>query len=166
MGIKKSLAWTTPMVTAAAAIGSVATQDGMESRWYKSLKKPAIQPPAVVFPIAWTSLYAAIAGSAATVDAELGARPTKEAARTRRNFRIALLINMILNGGWSWVFFRWHKLPQATLFAGILALSSADLTRRAAAVKSGAGAAMAPYAAWTAFATVLTGAVWRKNPKK
>ena len=60
MSTGKSLAWTAPTVAAAAAIGSVATKE-TKSRWYRSLDKPPFQPPAPVFPIAWTALYASTA---------------------------------------------------------------------------------------------------------
>jgi benzodiazapine receptor len=39
----------------------------VRSRWYRSIEKPDIQPPAQVFPIVWTALYAAIAGASAGV---------------------------------------------------------------------------------------------------
>lgn len=165
MSTGKSLAWTAPTVAAAAAIGSVATKE-TKSRWYRSLDKPPFQPPAPVFPIAWTGFYASIAGSAAVVDAELAEDHTEEARGRRRRFRVAMLINLILNAGWCWTFFRWRKLPESTAVAGALALSTADLARRAAAAKPGAGAALLPYVAWTTFATVLTGSIWRRNPRK
>lgn len=180
MGFIKRLAWTVPAVTATAATGSVATSSGTESRWYRKLDKPPFQPPAPVFPIAWTALYASIAGSAAAVEGAFdaagdGARPsgmagseTADAAPVtdrRRAFRAALGLNLVLNALWSWMFFRWRRLPESTVVAGALAVSTADLARRAAREKSAAGAALVPYAGWTTFATVLTAAIWRRNPR-
>ncbi|MET0703972.1 MAG: TspO/MBR family protein, partial [Mycobacterium sp.] len=48
----------TGLATAGAAvIGSVASKAGVET-WYPTLKKPSYVPPNVVFPVAWTTLYA------------------------------------------------------------------------------------------------------------
>jgi tryptophan-rich sensory protein len=40
-----------------------------------------------------------------------------------------------------------------------------DLVRRAGRVSGPAAAVLAPYAAWTAFATLLSAAIARRNPR-
>ena len=47
--------------------------------------------------------------------------------------------------------------------AAVLAASSADLTRRAASADPKLGAALAPYPAWTSFATVMSADIARLN---
>ena len=47
--------------------------------------------------------------------------------------------------------------------AAALAVSSADLARRAADADPKLGAALAPYPLWCGFATVLSGDIWRLN---
>ena len=47
--------------------------------------------------------------------------------------------------------------------AAALTASSADLARRTAAVNPPAGAALAAYPAWCAFATVLSTSTWWLN---
>ena len=74
--------------------------------------------------------------------------------------------NLALNTAWSGVFFRAHALVPSTVVAGVLALSSADLTRRAAKTGWGKAAALGVYTAWCGFATVLSGAVARRNRKR
>jgi len=143
----------------AAALGSVATTSGTRSAWYRSLSKPAIQPPPTVFPVAWTLLYAQSAVGSALAQKQM---TEAEASRYRRKF----LVNMALNAGWSWSFFKGQKIGPSVLVAGALAVSSADLARTAGRVSKPAGGLLAPYAAWTTFATVLTGAIWRKNPRR
>ena len=64
------------------------------------------------------------------------------------------------------MFFRAHALVPSTVVAGVLALSSADLTRRAAKTGWGKAAALGVYTAWCGFATVLSGAVARRNRKR
>ena len=84
--------------------------------------------------------------------------------RGRANAYIAALgVNLVLNAGWSWVFFKQRRLGAAALGAVTLAASSADLARRAADADASLGVALAPYPAWCAFATVMTVDIWRLN---
>ncbi len=143
----------------AAAIGSVASKSGVET-WYPTIKKPAYVPPNGVFPVAWTTLYGTIAAtSASTIDA---LRAEGDDAKTRA-YVAALTTNLALNASWSWLFFRLHKLGPSAVAAGALALSSADLARRTAAVNPKAGLALAPYPLWCTFATVMSTDIWRLN---
>ena len=154
----RTLALTGTAVAATAASGSLASAD-TRSAWYRQLVKPAIQPPAAVFPVVWTTLYADIAVTSALALERLDRDDPGAAAAYRR----ALALNLVLNASWSWVFFKAHQLVPAVVVAGALAASSVDLVRRTAAARPAAGAALAPYAAWCSFATVLSAAIWRRN---
>jgi len=158
-GALRNAAFAGASVAAAVAAGTAATAPG--GAWYKGLDKPAWQPPQAAFPIVWTSLYADIAVTSALVLNEFERRgEVKQAA----DYRHALSVNLTLNSAWSWVFFRWHNLPAATVGAGVLAASSWRLARLAGRARPAYGRLLAPYAGWTSFATVLAGTVWRKNP--
>jgi tryptophan-rich sensory protein len=153
------LAATSLAVAATAATGSVASRDAM-SRWYSRLRKPAYQPPRAAFPAAWTTLYGDIAvTSAATLD-RLKATGQHDKARA---YTAALTVNLILNAGWSWLFFRYHKLGAATIGAAALTASSADLVRRTAQATPRGALALLPYPLWCGFATVLSSHIWRLN---
>ena len=153
------LARVSAAVAATAATGGVASQD-VRSRWYDGLEKPPFQPPDAAFPVAWTTLYTDIALTSAHVLDRLDrAGDAREATAYRR----ALAANLVVNAGWSWVFFRWHRLGPAAGVAALLALSSADLVRRTARVSRPAAVALAPYPAWCAFATALSTWIWRRN---
>ncbi|MBN9112223.1 MAG: tryptophan-rich sensory protein [Pseudonocardia sp.] len=152
----RTLALTGIAVGAAATLGGLGSRPA-ESSWYRSLEKPPYQPPRQVFPIVWPVLYADVAVvSAATLSA------TKD-EHERRTYACALAANLLLNAGWSWVFFRRRRLGAAALTAGALAISSADLTRRSSAVLGPKALPLAAYAAWTTFATVLATHVWAIN---
>jgi benzodiazapine receptor len=140
----------------AAALGSVATASGTNSRWFKRLAKPPYQPPAAVFPVVWTALYTQ------TAVASIDAQEAMTAAQAR-TYRIKLGLNMALNAGWCWSFFKANKLGPSVIVAGALAASTADLARTAGQAKARAGLNLLPYSAWTAFATVLTSGLWRRN---
>jgi benzodiazapine receptor len=156
---RSTLVATTLAVAAAAGTGSIASP-GPAGGWYSRLRKPAYQPPAAVFPIAWTTLYGDIAAtSAAAID---GFRATGQEDKARQ-YSAALGINLALNAGWSWLFFRYHKLGASALGAAVLTVSSADLARRASQVNPRAGVALAAYPVWGAFATILSTHIWRLN---
>ncbi|GAB3943563.1 tryptophan-rich sensory protein [Corynebacterium tapiri] len=145
-------------VAATAVAGSVLTKP--DNRWYKRLRKPAFQPPAWVFPEAWSALYLDIAGMSSLVIAD---HLEKEQTTQARSYATALGANLVLNAGWCGLFFRARRPWLSTAGAGALALSSLDLTRRTWKSSPERGAVLSLYAAWTTFATVLSGAIAAKN---
>ena len=147
-------------VTASAVAGALATDP--DSTYYRTLVKPNWQPPPPVYGIVWTPLYADIALSAGHAISRLGEQGR---AREQRTLIGALAANLVLNTTWSWLFFRIHRPWLAAAECAVLTASSADLVRRVAAADGRAGAALAPYPAWCAFATALTVAVARRNPR-
>ena len=156
---KSALAATTLAVGAAAGTGSIAGP-GRTAGWYLGLRKPSYQPPGAVFPVVWTALYGDIAAtSAAAIDRFRTAGHHDKA----RSYVTALGVNLLLNAGWSWLFFRHHKLGASALGAAALTASSADLARRTAHADPRAGLALLPYPLWCAFATVLSTHIWRLN---
>lgn len=174
MNFAKNLLKMGSAVTVSATLGTLATDPN--TRWYKSLDKPEIQPPAAAFPIAWTALYAAIAGASAkavtagerAAEARRGDvfRPPHEraeAARRVRSYKRALGVNLVLNTGWTALFFQGKNPPLAAVEATLLAVSSADLARRAWQLDRASGVLLAPYAAWTAYATALTVRIDQEN---
>lgn len=152
----RTLVPTALAVAATAVAGSLASKPAVESDWYAKLRKPPYQPPSVAFPIAWTSLYTDIAVvSAATLD--------ESPPEVRRSYIRALTLNLVLNGSWSWLFFNRRKLGASAVAAGLLTASSADLTRRAAAVRGAKAAPLGLYPLWCAFATALSTHIWVLN---
>ncbi len=150
----------TGLATAAAAVaGSVASREGVQG-WYTKIRKPGYVPPNAVFPIAWTALYVDLATTSAAAIERL--RVDGENGKAG-GYIAALGTNLVLNAGWSWVFFKMNKLGPAVVAAAALTVSSADLVRRTAEVDPKLGAALAPYPLWCGFATVMTGDIWRLN---
>jgi tryptophan-rich sensory protein len=144
------------LTVAAAGLGGLATDPG--SRWFRSLRLPGWYPPPQTFGLVWTGLYAGIGWAGGEVLA-------RSADGQRAAFARALGANLALNAAWSALFFRAHRPWLATAESAVLTVSSGDLVRRAAAVSRPAAAALAPYPAWTAFATVLAAAIARRNPR-
>lgn len=154
-------------VAATSVVGGLATDP--DSRWYRSLDKPAWQPPAAAFPVVWTALYADIAAVSALTLEELDRRAAEEdedgagADEERSAYGRALALNLALNASWSLSFFRSHRPGLAAVHSAALAVSAADLARRAGRVRGTRGWALAPYAAWCGFATVLSAELARRN---
>lgn len=158
--MNKSILGATALgVATAAGAGSVASADAA-SRWYARLRKPAYQPPRAAFPIVWTTLYGDIAATSAVAIDRLRATGRHDKAR---GYSAALVVNLLLNAGWSWLFFRYHKLGAAAVGAAALTASSADLVRRTAEASPRGGLALLPYPVWCGFATVLSTHLWRLN---
>lgn len=151
---RKTFASVSAAVLTTALIGSLGTRPN--SLWYRSLHKPAWMPPTWAFPVAWTVLYADIAAVGALMMAD--ATPAE-----RRSTGAALGINLAINALWPAWFFTQRKQGVATGWAAVLALSSADLVRRAYRSAPQRGIVLAPYALWTGFATVLSATIARKN---
>lgn len=148
-------------VVGTAVIGGLFTDPG--SRWYRRLRKPVIQPPPAVFGPIWTALYGLIALSSTVTIADARERGDDAEADA---FERALAANLALNTAWSGVFFRAHAPAASAVVAGLLAASSADLTRRAAQSGPGKAAALGAYAAWCTFATALSAAIAVKNRRR
>lgn len=158
----RSVASTASAVIATGVLGGLASRPA-QSAWYRALKKPPYQPPRQAFPIVWPILYADIAVvSASTLD-DLDDRGRSD---ERRAYIAALAANLVLNGCWSWLFFTKRWLGTSAIAAGALAVSSADLTRRTAAVRGSRAAPLALYPLWCAFATILSTHIWRLNKNR
>ena len=155
----KAIVGTALATAAAAVVGSVASREGVQN-WYPTLRKPSFNPPNAAFPIAWTTLYADIAVTSASAINRFRADGDDAKARA---YTAALGSNLVLNAGWSWLFFKAHRLGLSAVAAGALAASSADLARRAGQADPKLGVALAPYPLWCSFATLLSTAIWRLN---
>ncbi|MEB4208886.1 TspO/MBR family protein [Mycobacterium sp. 94-17] len=154
-----TLAATGLAVAAAAGSGSIASSNAIP-RWYARLRKPSYQPPHAAFPTVWTTLYGDIAVASAVALDRFRASGQRDKARA---YTAALAANLLLNAGWSWLFFGYHKLGASALGAAALTASSADLVRRTAQVTPRGGLALLPYPLWCGFATALSTHIWRLN---
>lgn len=149
---------TTAGVVATAAVGTAGGDYG--SRWYRRLRKPPFDPPAIVVPIVWPLLYADIAVASAAV---LEAARAAANHRAHQSYAAALGTNLVLNATWTPVATRSRHVWLSAVQAGALAVSSWDLVRRAASLHQRAAVALTPYAAWCTFATVLSTDLARRN---
>lgn len=155
---RRTIAATAAACTATAVVGGLATTPAVG--WFRGLNRPSWQPPNSAFGPVWTLLYADLAAMSALAIVDAEEADPDEA----RALRVALAINLVLNAGWSVVFWQVRRLPLAAVWAAALTASSADLTRRIGSRNRARGVLLAPYPLWCGFATALSTAIARRNP--
>lgn len=124
--------------------------------WYSSLHKSNLTPPAIVFPIVWSILYAMIALSGWSLWQQ----------RQHRKAKIALIFysaQMILNWSWSPLFFNFHLIALSfycIISIALLTLITIFLTKNNFKFSS---IMLVPYFIWLLFASYLNGVIWMLN---
>jgi len=140
---------------AVAALGGAATATSVGT-WYQTLAKPPFNPPNWIFAPVWTTLYFMMAIAAWRVWRRDGLRQARWA--------LALFaLQLGLNLAWSIVFFGMRMIGAALVEIVVLLLAILATTVVFWQRDRVAGMLLIPYAAWVAFATVLTAALWQLN---
>ncbi len=141
---------------AAAALGAIASANA--GAFYQQLARPGWAPPGWLFGPVWSVLYLLIGIAAWMVWRERGFRGTGTALSL-------FLMQLAANALWTWLFFTWRQ--GALAFGEILLLWALILGTVVTfwRVRPLAGALLLPYLAWVTFASALTFATWRLNPR-
>ena len=122
----------------------------------KTVEQPPLSPPALLFPVVWTVLYALMGISAARVSLQ-------PASAARSKGLLLFLIQLIVNFFWSPIFFNaqafgfaflWIILLWTLVLQMILTLYKTDPT---------AAYLQIPYLLWLTFAAYLSAGVWYLN---
>lgn len=122
-----------------------------------TMNRPALSPPAIVFPIVWTLLYALMGIGAARVYLT---RPSENRSDSLRLYMIQLFFNLF----WSIIFFNFRAYFIAFLWLialWVLILRMIGLFRRVDPLAAGL---QIPYLVWVTFAGYLNAGVWLLNP--
>jgi benzodiazapine receptor len=145
------IAWLS-LCFATAWIGSTF----VPGEWYVQLKKPPWTPPGYLFGPVWTLLYTMMGLAAWLVWKRAGFSGARLALTI-------FVVQLVLNGMWSWIFFGMHKVGLA--FAEILLLWVMILATIFAFWRQYtlAGAFLIPYLAWVSFAAALNFSIWWMN---
>jgi benzodiazapine receptor len=136
---------------AAAGIGSVGSRRAPHV--YPQLEKPAWAPPAAVFGPAWTALYTAIGIAGWRLW-------TRDESRAILGLHVTQLA---LNAAWPFTFFAARNRVAALTVIGALDITIAAEIVAAARRDRPTAVLLAPYLAWSLYATALTAAV---NPER
>ncbi len=130
------------------ALGGWATAQSVKT-WYPTLNKPSFNPPNWLFGPVWTSLYILIG-----IAAYLVWMKRDEIAHVPRTVAI-YFIQLILNLGWSFIFFYLHEigfaLAEILMLLAVIILNAVLFYR----INKWAGLIFIPYILWVSFAAFL-----------
>jgi tryptophan-rich sensory protein len=136
-------------------LAAIITKDGI-STYSMLVEKVWFSPPAMVFPIVWTILYALMGISAARVWL---AEESPERTHALRIYLVQLVVNFF----WSIIFFNAEAYGLAVIWILILWLLIIAMIKAFMKVDKFAAKLQIPYLVWVTFATVLTIGIWIVN---
>ena len=153
----------------AAAIGASATGNAVNT-WYRTLRKPAWNPPSWIFGPVWTALYTMMGiaswlvwRSAHGPTVQNGALLNSQKKRMVNRALALYGIHLVFNALWSVLFFGRRNiqaaLAEVVVLWGLIVATLLDFYR----IKPAAGWLLAPYLLWTTFATLLNAKIWQLN---
>lgn len=124
--------------------------------WYASLNKPSWTPPNLAFPIVWGLLFALNAWAGWLVWAQVG---------TGSPLAFGLYVgSLILNAGWSWLFFGKRRMDLALIDVALLWLSLVAIIAVFWGIRPFAALLLVPYLVWVTIASVLNWRMIQLNP--
>jgi len=151
----KTYAFWIVLSEAVGLIAGLLTREGTKI-YGETILQPPLAPPALVFPIVWTILYALMGISAARFYL-LPASPA-------RNQGINLfLIQLTVNFLWSFIFFNAQAFGFAFLWLLLLLTLVVWMTVVFSKTDSLAAMLQIPYILWLLFAAYLNAGVWLLN---
>eukprot|EP01066_Platyproteum_vivax_P009374 Platyproteum_vivax@DN4116_c0_g1_i1.p1 len=127
--------------------------------WYQQLVKPTFQPPNIVFPIVWTTLYVLMGVASFLIYLKGG-------FKAQWLPLLIYVLQLILNGFFTPTFFTWHSLQGAFAICITLTILVAVMCALFFLVSIPAGILIIPYICWGVFATVLGWELIRLNPEQ
>ena len=139
------------------AVGAVAgflTRGGV--RQIQNLEQSALTPPAIVFPIVWTVLYALMGISLARV------WMAPESSQRSRGLSL-FLFQLIFNFFWSIFFFNMGAFVFSLLWILVLWALIGWMILTFFRVDRVAALLQIPYFLWVTFATYLNYVIWMRN---
>lgn len=138
------------LLVAAAAYTGITYSPGP---FYAALSKPAWTPPNDVFPIVWAVMYVLIAIAGWIVWRAQGFGP----------LLWLWLLQLVLNGAWSYLMFGEKQIVSALIDMGALWVAIVAFVVLAWPVRRSAALLFVPYLLWVSFAAALNFEIWRLN---
>lgn len=136
-------------------IAGFLTRQGTEN-FALNVKQPPFAPPAVLFPIVWTILYALMGFSAYIIESS---PQTPQRNRALVLYYIQLFFNFL----WSFIFFNFNNYLAAFVWIIALLILIIATTIEFYKIKPIAGYLMIPYIVWVSLAAVLNFSIYLLN---
>jgi tryptophan-rich sensory protein len=135
-------------------LSALLTRKGMEA--FKIINKPSLTPPAVVFPIVWTILFALMGISFGMI---LLSKPSVAKNRSI----IIYVLQLIVNFFWSIFFFNLQAFGLSFFWLLLLLFLICLMIYNFYQVNKLSALLQIPYLIWVAFAGYLTFSIWILN---
>ena len=123
---------------------------------YDTLNRPALAPPAIVFPIVWTILFVLMGISSAMIYEERGEQDVSGAL-------IIYGLQLVVNFFWSLIFFNMRSYLFAVIWLALLWVLVMWMIIRFYKIKPLAAYLQIPYLIWLSFAFYLTLMIYLLN---
>jgi benzodiazapine receptor len=137
-------------------LGSFATTDSVTT-WYADLSRPSFTPPDWTFGVVWTILYLMMGISAFLI---------WNNGIHKRQVNVALglfVIQLVLNGLWTPIFFGLHMIALALVEIVLLWIAILMTILAFWRISKPATFLLLPYILWVSFAVALNAAPWFLN---
>lgn len=121
-----------------------------------TMVKPPFSPPALLFPIAWTLLYALMGAGVAMII-------NSESSGVRSSGLVLYFIQLFFNLAWCFIFFSFKNYGGALIWIIILLILTVFMTLAFHKVSRMAAFIQIPYIIWLIFATYLNAGVMVMN---
>jgi tryptophan-rich sensory protein len=157
----------------AAAIGGLATERSVDG-WYRTLRKPAWNPPAWLFGPVWSVLYLLMGIASWLVwrqsadvtnhgDASMAAAVSQNRVAGSGQALTWYGVQLVANALWPLLFFGARRIRFALGELIVLWALIASTALQFYRIRPLAGMLLVPYFAWTSFAAILNATLWRLN---
>jgi len=140
------------------ALGTIAGMFTSQSipDWYATLNRPSFNPPNWIFGPVWTTLYLLMGISLFLI--------WQQDISKERNLAIwVFLLQLLLNFGWSFIFFYFNWIGIALVEIILLWISIVYMLVLSYKIKPLAAYMNLPYLLWVTFATVLNASYYILN---
>jgi tryptophan-rich sensory protein len=137
-------------------LGSFTTMDSVNT-WYADLSRPTFTPPDWAFGVVWPILYVMMGISAFMI---------WNKGFSSRKVKVALglfLLQLVLNGLWTPIFFGLHMMGLALVEIILLWIAIIITIFAFWRISRAAAYLLLPYILWVSFAIVLNAALWQMN---
>ena len=160
MSVKKQWPWKTYgfwilFSEAVGALSGFLTREGTQ-RYLKTVEKPPLSPPGMVFPIVWSILFALMGIGAARIY-------LMPASNARSRALGIFLLQLGVNFFWSILFFNLQAFGAALIWLLLLWVLILWMILAFWKVDQSAALLQLPYLLWVTFAAYLNYGIWSLN---
>lgn len=135
------------------ALSSILTKDYYNT--YSSIIRPMLSPPSIVFPIVWSILYILMGISSYIV--------YSSHSRSKYSALTIYVVQLVLNGLWSIVFFNMHRYLLSFIVLIALWVLILSMVYRFKQIDRLSGILQVPYLLWVTYAGYLNFSIYILN---